>query len=76
MENVNVEYLRENCFDQYNDGVDGQIVHDDGFMHIGVGNVRYSFDVGQEVSSSEYNRQCNRILRESGISHVVSGRNN
>lgn len=76
MTNVNVEYLRNNCFDSYNDGVDGEITHDDGFMHVNVGTTRFSFHVGQEVSSSTYNRICNEILRDANINHTVTGRNN
>jgi len=76
MINADVDFLRDNCFDSYNDGVDGQITHDDGFMHINVGSTRYSFDVGQDLSNSRYNSRCNSILRDAGINHTVTGNNN
>lgn len=72
MSNINIEYLRENCFEECNDGIDGQITHDDGYMNIGIGSIRYVFDIGQGISNSEYNLQCNKILRESGINKIVS----
>ncbi len=76
-ENVNVEYLRENCEDNNVVGGVNRVWHDDGNMGVVYEGVSYWFGVGQEVSSSEYNRQCNRLLREAGVvGPRVTGRNN
>lgn len=53
-----------------------EVSHDDGNMHVSLGGTRYVFDIGQEVSSSQYNREANRILRQIGVSGLVRGQNN
>lgn len=78
MNNVNVDYLKDSAEMIFDDGADSSdmIVHDDGAMSVSVGEKRYCFLIGQEVSPSEYNRQANQILKNAGINHKVSGRNN
>lgn len=79
-ENVNVEYLHDNSNDEYvleNHNNDNEVIHDDGCMSIMYNGVQYCFNVGQEVSSSVYNRECNQILNQSGITGPrVTGNNN
>ncbi len=55
---------------------ENEVIHDDGFMHVHFNGMSYAFNIGQEVSSSQYNRQANQILREIGVSGTVTGRNN
>jgi len=78
-ENVNVENL-ENLSDsdlrEENVNDENGVTHDDGFMHVTYNHVHYVINPSQEVSSSEYNRQCNEFLRECGITGPrVTGRN-
>lgn len=65
------------CFDvpSANNGAN-QVMHDDGFMHVRVNNVCYSFDIGQEISMGEYNRQATNLLQHIGIQGRVTGSNN
>ncbi len=72
----NAESAREEAFDVYNDGFGSEVSHDDGFMHVSHNGVRYSFDIGQEVSHAQYNRQANQILARLGVDGIVSGNNN
>ena len=76
--NINKEYLERECFDEYEDGNEDNIMHDDGFMHIELkSGKRYSFDIGQnEISNSQYNKEANIILKEANISgSKISGQN-
>ncbi len=75
--NVDVEYLRENCEGSNETNDRARVWHDDGAMGIVYRGTSYYFMIGQEVSRSEYNRQANNILRESGVvGPRVSGDNN
>lgn len=44
-----------------------EVFNDDGSLHIIFNGIRHVWDIGQEVSSSEYNRTANSIVRSCGI---------
>lgn len=78
---VNIDRVLDN---NYYDGVsqdfrhdrDNSIVHDDGWMHLNLDGLTYSFGIGQDYNRSDYNRICNSILRDIGVVGRVSGNNN
>lgn len=76
-DNFNAEEARIGTFDVYeNEGGENEVSHDDGFMHVRVNGTRYTYDIGQDVSTSRYNSRANRIISSIGITGEVTGNNN
>lgn len=67
---------RERAFDVYPAEEGDSVTTDDGFLHVSRGGNRFAFDLGQELSSREFNRQANEVLEAIGVVGQLTGNNN